>query len=147
MALISACASSNPANEYAATYKPMAEAGTLPWSHYYQGAYDKVLVSQVSNQGRVLQRLNLLIMAAKSYENGAITSDQFHFLRREAQAENAADNQQEHARRIAALQQSLQSFTDNMNRQAEAAKRRIPVTTNTNCVAYGNAVNCTSSSY
>lgn len=119
----------------------------MKWSDYYKGAYDKTMNSNVPNKGRVMGRFNVLIQAAQSYEANAITKDQFDYLRREAQAANAVDNEDEDRRRRVAMLDALKAMNDaNARNNANSGYQLVPPakTTTTNCHTSGSQLNCTS---
>lgn len=141
------CATTNVVNEYAIKNKPLAEQGLMKWSDYYKGAYDQTMNSNVTNKGRTMGRLNVLIQAAQSYEANAITKDQFDHLRREAQAANTIDNEDEERRRRLAMLEALKEMSAaNARNNATSGYQIVPPakTTRTNCNSLGGQFNCTS---
>lgn len=121
----------------------------MKWSDYYKGLYASASQSSIPNRGRVMARANVLIMASTSYEQGAITEDQFQFLRREAQAAQATDDEAVEQRRNAALAAYLKNWSEQSSRQAAESGYQIvqpakTTTTDTNCQRLGSQVNCTS---
>ena len=121
----------------------------MKWSDYYKGAYDQTMKSNVPNKGRVMGRFNVLIQAAQSYEANAITKDQFDYLRREAQAANAVDNEDEDRRRRLAMLDALKAMNDaNARSNANGGYQIVPpaktTTTTTNCRSNLGQVNCKS---
>ena len=98
-------------------------------------------------RGRVMGRFNVLIQAAQSYEANSITKDQFDYLRREAQAANAVDNEDEDRRRRLAMLDVLKAMNDANARSNATSDYQITPpaqTTRTNCQTSGSQLNCTS---
>jgi hypothetical protein len=68
---------------YVAEKKPLAEAGSLKWSVYYTGLYDKAVAS--SAPPYVLHAINESVMSAVRYEKGELSKEEFDYSRRQQQ--------------------------------------------------------------
>jgi len=129
---------------YIAENRPLAEAGTLKWSAYYEGLYSKSLAAGAPDY--MLNGANDMIDFARQYESGEITQDQFHHHRRAMQASvtgrsqaDAERAQAEYQRRASAVAVAIaanpipaQSYVMPMQRQSIT----------TDCVSNGNQITC-----
>lgn len=79
------------AQDYVATNKPLAEAGTLKWSEYYKGAYR--VAGAAGAHGTTLARLNEVIRDAEQYEAGTISKSEFEYRQRAARAQETSADQ------------------------------------------------------
>jgi len=67
--------------------KAMAQSGQIKWSDYYTQLFDKIEEADLGiHKGYSLQAANGLIDAAKQYENGQISKEQFEAAQRSAKA-------------------------------------------------------------
>ena len=86
--IISGCTTNqaimSPSKQYGQSNMPLAESGRIKWSDYYLGYYDKLRLESNKNTGNELIIFNELIDAAKSFEDGFLTKDQFESKRRDA---------------------------------------------------------------
>lgn len=155
------------ANAWVAQNKPLAVQGTMPWSAYYEGAYDKFSVSNVAGKGALLSRINNMISTAKAYERGEISADQFNSYRRNLESEQFADNEaigraNEAARRAnaaAAFEASQRISEANARANASSGYQIVQPTPmsmptqaiqppiRTNCTNTGNRTDCTTWPY
>lgn len=63
-----------------------AESGSIKWSAYYQGVYDRMLrVNGIDDKAFHLNLLSFMIEASQAYESGAISKEQFNKAKRDAQ--------------------------------------------------------------
>jgi hypothetical protein len=101
--------------DYISRNKPLAESGTLKWSAYYSGLYERHLAAGTSPQ--LVQIINQMQWDAQQYENSSITKEEFEFRQRDKRAEiNAVAQQlagQEQARQQARTALALQVLQAN----------------------------------
>jgi hypothetical protein len=100
-----------PSMRYAQQNKSRAEQGEIKWSDYYKGLYD--VAARANESGQMLTRINAMIDAAQSYEMGNISKDQFEYLRRQAQAGQAVEDEAVSQQRQAAFAAMAKSFNAN----------------------------------
>lgn len=86
---------------FAASAKPMAENGSMKWSAYYEGLYNREIAA--SSSGELLTMANDAWRAAQQYEAGSISKADFEYQQRAIRARatsiSAAEEQAEQARR------------------------------------------------
>src|SRR5450830_375595 len=77
------------ASSYVSTNKPLAESGSMKWSDYYKGLYEKVAQIKVNGTGQQLMLINNMISISLDYEAGKITKEQFDAATRDARAKES----------------------------------------------------------
>lgn len=119
--LLAGCASTRLAEiqAYAATNRPLAEAGTIKWSDYYLGLHRVGVASGMPANTQM--RLNNMIRDAQQFEAGQITRDEFDYRRRAATAAETVDN--ERARELE--RQRMSAIGDAMIASSNAANVAI----------------------
>lgn len=74
--------------EWAAINSEKAKTGEIKWSAFYTDFYDKFsALSSLQDKGYYMEILALGIDAAKAYESGKISEDEFKSFQRKAQAQ------------------------------------------------------------
>jgi hypothetical protein len=123
--------------------KPMAQSGAMAWSEYYTGLYNQIAMvpDNINGKGFYLQASAALIDAAKAYEDGKITKDDFESFQRTMTGKEA--EYQEQVRRSNAQSAMNAAIVYNQFLQAQAAQAQAwrnssPV----NCTSYrlGNSM-------
>ena len=148
LTVLTGCATGpGPSAQYAAANLQLAEQGKMKWSDYYTGLYNSALQSNQRNKAQIMGRASVMIDAAKTYERGGISDDQFQSLRRQVQTAQVADEEAANARTRAALAAAAKSMGDSMQRNSESTYKIVQpttTTTNTTCNSFGGQLKCTS---
>ena len=76
---------------YISINRPLAENGSMKWSAYYAGLYERQ--SAANTAPELLQILNKLLWNAQQYEKGAIPKDEFEYTQRDLRSQAVAANQ------------------------------------------------------
>ena len=116
--------------QYIANNKPLAEAGTIKWSDYYKGAYEKLsAMGSKPGVGQSMLVVNSMIDAALSYESGKISKEQFDSIQREAKARSVESDARDKAIQAQYWGQALQNYGNTVYRPAQAVPAPINCTT------------------
>jgi uncharacterized protein YceK len=130
--------------QWAEPARAEARAGTMLWSDYYTGLYDRIAAIQapIGGKGFYLQATSTLIDISKSYEAGKISHDEFRSAQRMMTAKEAEFHEQYRMQQSQAAAAAYSQFLYSQSIQAQTWAARTPQFTN--CQQMGNSVSCTS---
>lgn len=69
-------------DNWAKDNEPLAESGQIKWSQFYAQYLEKISATPASDQGWVMERLGIMVTAARFYEEGRIDKAAFDSIRR-----------------------------------------------------------------
>ena len=69
-------------DDWAKDNEPLAESGQIKWSQFYAQYLEKVAATPASDQVWVVERLGIMVTAARFYEEGRLDKAAFDSIRR-----------------------------------------------------------------
>lgn len=134
--VLSACAHDPVVQKWVVENEPLAKAGTMPWSVYYMQYYGKLQESSArENRALMMERVNVMIAAAKGLEDGSVSRETFENVQRIFHAQLARDEDRAdmEARRALAAGMVNMNNTMQMNRPVTCTSTGYGATVNTVC--------------
>jgi methionyl-tRNA formyltransferase len=124
-------------SNWARQNKPLAESGQMKWSDYYTQLFDhiKAVPDNINGKGFYLQASATMIDAAKAFEEGRASKDEFDSFQRQMIAKEA--EYQESVRYRNAQQAMNAAMVYNQFLQTQAMQAQAWRSRPVNCTSYG----------
>lgn len=134
-------------NAWAEAEKPRAKRGEIPWSHFYTEAYSRIeKAPSISGKAEAMDRYNRAIQAARLYEMGDLTKDQFEAFQRNIDIEAERQAQVQDAAARQAMGAALQDFGNKAyapRAQQPSVTNCVPTPNQYGVIGSGSGMNCT----
>lgn len=90
---LSGCATDLALTKWTEDNQVKAQAGSISWTDYYTQLYQRTEAANITGKGQALNRVNVMIAAARAYDAKQMSKEDFQNLQRIARAQQAIDEE------------------------------------------------------